>query len=189
MKITLALVLLLLSVSPRASAQAAAGSIPIPPKEAAPGQTVDQRVNETPNPIDNMDWVKEARKDAASGKLHNDISDEFREIAGDAFDSIQGMNAAKLKGLLFYEPALHDAERAISKAERKASRPDEKTLALKINVFKEGIEDYRLMATIDSLEGLDHQSHDVQIMQEAINVEANIITRLLKKPEGKRKKP
>lgn len=114
MKITVAFFLFLLVFSNRVWGQAKPG--PLPATETAPGQTI---------------------------KLRNDISDEFREIAGDAFDTVQALNESKRKGLLFYEPALHEAELAIAKANRKANKPDEKNLADFLDVLKFDIVLYR----------------------------------------------
>ncbi len=57
------------------------------------------------------------------------ISHEFRDTAGDTFDEVLSLEAAELKGQLFYEPILRDAERAVLKAKRKAANKDEESLA------------------------------------------------------------
>src|ERR1700726_1381110 len=43
------------------------------------------------------------------------ISDEFREGTIDAFSKIQALQAAELKGTLFYKPILHEADLSVSK--------------------------------------------------------------------------
>jgi hypothetical protein len=74
----------------------------------------------------------------------NQISDEFREVAGDAFDKLLALQAAELKGKLFYEPILHEAELAVIKTNRKASNDDEKLLANRIQALQLDIVSYRL---------------------------------------------
>src|ERR1700676_169799 len=72
------------------------------------------------------------------------ISDEFREVAGNAFDKVQALQAAKLKGQLRYKPVLHEADLSVIKAHRKASNEAEKGLAYRIENLKLEIEIYRV---------------------------------------------
>ena len=69
-----------------------------------------------------------------------EISDEFREIAGDAFDKVQALQGAKLKGTLFYKPILHEADLSVVKTHRKANNEAEKGLAYRIENLKLEIE-------------------------------------------------
>jgi hypothetical protein len=71
------------------------------------------------------------------------ISKEFRETAGDAFDEVSNLEDSKLKGQLFYEPILHDAQRAVSKAKRKAISKDEQALAACLERSQTYAEQYR----------------------------------------------
>src|ERR1700730_4708952 len=119
-KLAVALLAISLLVPSHLLGQATPG--PIPQKDAAPGQAI---------------------------KLHNDISSEFRELAGDTFDKVLALNDAKLKGTLFFEPALHEVELAIHKAERKANaeKPDEKYLAQTLETIKLNIVGYRIFTS------------------------------------------
>ena len=47
------------------------------------------------------------------------ISIEFNEIAGQALDAVESLEAAQLKGKLFYEPIFENADLAVRKAKRK----------------------------------------------------------------------
>ena len=71
------------------------------------------------------------------------ISDEFRGVAADAFDKVQALQAAELKGTLLYKPILHEADLSVIKTHRKASNEAEKGLAYRIENLKLEIEIYR----------------------------------------------
>jgi hypothetical protein len=71
------------------------------------------------------------------------ISAEFREIAGEAFDIVGSLQEAELKGKVFYEPVLQKAEVAVRKATRKAISPDEQSLARCLESYKNAIDVYR----------------------------------------------
>lgn len=71
------------------------------------------------------------------------ISHEFREVAGDTFDEVTSLETAELKGPMFFEPILHEAELAVTKAERKAGNKDEEKLAACLMNVKGFAETYR----------------------------------------------
>ena len=114
MKITIALLLLLLFVPNLGLARANSG--PIQGPDSTPEQT---------------------------NKPPIQISDEFREVAADAFDKVQALQAAELKGTLLYKPILHEADLSVIKTHRKASNEAEKGLAYRIENLKLEIEIYR----------------------------------------------
>jgi len=114
MKITIALLLLLLFVTNPVLGQS--NHVLIPGPDPAPEQTNKQPIQ---------------------------ISDEFREVAGNAFDKVQALQAAKLKGKLRYKPVLHEADLSVIKTHRKAGNEVEKGLAYRIENLKLEIEIYR----------------------------------------------
>lgn len=73
----------------------------------------------------------------------NQISDEFREVAGDAFDKVMALQSVELEGKLFYEPVRHEAELAVNKAIRKESNLAESRLASQILALEMDSELYR----------------------------------------------
>ena len=91
-----------------------------------------------PGPIQGPDSTPEQ-----TNKPPIQISDEFREVAADAFDKVQALQAAELKGTLFYKPALREANLSVIKTHRKASNEAEKGLAYRIENLKLEIEIYR----------------------------------------------
>ena len=115
MKIAMALLVVLLFVQNRIVGQANSG--PIQGPDPAPKQIKNQPIQ---------------------------ISDEFREVAGDAFDKVQALQAAQLKGKLFYKPILQEANLSVVKAHRKASNEAEKGLAYRIENLELEIEIYRV---------------------------------------------
>jgi len=72
------------------------------------------------------------------------ISAEFRDIAGDAYDKVESLKVAELKGKLFFDPILQQSDLAVRKAERKATNSDEKHVAACLASFKVTIELYRV---------------------------------------------
>jgi hypothetical protein len=91
-----------------------------------------------PSPIQGPDPVPERIT-----KQPIQISDEFREVAGNAFDKVQALQAAQLKGKLLYKPVLHEADLSVIRTHRKASNEAEKGLAYRIENLKLEIEIYR----------------------------------------------
>jgi hypothetical protein len=124
------------------------------------------------------------------------ISDEFREVAGDAFDKVLALQAAELKGDLFYEPVLHEADLAIIKTKRKAGNDEERNLLVQISALEFSIEVYR---SNTELFPLCHEHPDVCNPKQTIaDLQAGKrkqkegieeITRLLKKPTGNAQVP
>ena len=114
MKITITLLLLLLFVPNRILGQANSG--PIQGPNLTPEQIKEQPIH---------------------------ISDEFREVADDAFDKVQALQAVELKGKPFYKPVLREADLSVIKTHRKAGNEVEKGLAYRIENLKLEIEIYR----------------------------------------------
>jgi hypothetical protein len=54
-----------------------------------------------------------------------ELSQSFRDAAGDAFDKLQSLESNELQGKLFYQPAYQEAGVAVSKVERISSNADE----------------------------------------------------------------
>jgi hypothetical protein len=73
----------------------------------------------------------------------NQISNEFREVAGNAFDKVQAMQWAELNRQFYYETILTEAEFAVIDAHRKATNPDENNLYNCINDLKIASVKYR----------------------------------------------
>jgi hypothetical protein len=138
-KLAVALLAISLLVPSHLLGQSAPG--PIPQKDATPGQAL---------------------------KLLSDFSNEFREAAGDAFDTVMALNDAKLKGLLFYEPILHEAELAIHKIDRKAVTEDEKGLANEIGSLKIETVLYRLYTENYNM------THDAAMAQKILKADRDI---------------
>lgn len=79
----------------------------------------------------------------SDGCKYKNLSATFRDAAGDAFDRIQSLESNVLKGEIFYQPASQEAGRAVLKAQRIASNPDEENLSSILNTYHFLIEVYR----------------------------------------------
>jgi hypothetical protein len=72
------------------------------------------------------------------------ISSEMRELAEDAFAKLQTLEAVELKADAFYQPASHDADVAVHKAQGRANSPCEIELGLSLQIYQQNIYLYRL---------------------------------------------
>ena len=72
------------------------------------------------------------------------ISNEVRELAEDAFAKLQALEAVELKADNFYQPASHDADVAVHKAQGRANSPCEIELGLSLQIYQQNIYLYRL---------------------------------------------
>jgi hypothetical protein len=71
------------------------------------------------------------------------LSESFRQVAGDTFDRLQSLESNELEGKIFYQPAEQEAERAVLKTQRIASRPDEIKLAELMSTYLLNTDLYR----------------------------------------------
>src|SRR5258708_34767890 len=72
------------------------------------------------------------------------ISSEVRGLAEDAFAKLQALEAVELKADVFYQPAFHDADVAVHKAQGRANSPCETELGLSLQIYQQDTQLYRL---------------------------------------------
>jgi hypothetical protein len=94
-----------------------------------------------------------------------ELSESFRDAAGDAFDKLQSLESNELQGKLFYQPAYQEAGVAVSKAKRIASQPDDVKLSNIIASYLDDTDLYRIYTksanTMKTLESMAAESPDV----------------------------
>jgi hypothetical protein len=73
-----------------------------------------------------------------------ELSQSFRDAAGDAFDKLQSLESNELQGQIFYQPAYQEAVVGVLKARRIASNPDEVKLSAIIASYRDDIDLYRM---------------------------------------------
>jgi hypothetical protein len=93
------------------------------------------------------------------------ISTEFREIAGETFDIVGSLQEVELKGKIFYEPVLQNAEVAVRKATRKAITTDEQRLARCLESYKNIIDVYRSTIEFQSIPNAPKNPEFLNAMQ------------------------
>jgi hypothetical protein len=120
-------------------------------------------------------------------RLQNDLSTEFREVAGDAFDAILSLNDARLRGQLFYEPAMHEAEFVVHKTNRKAVSEDEKHMAMLLETLTFQIDVYRTFTQLHNTDPSLMSTGKLALEDKRIKKNIAEITELLKKPLPKTK--
>jgi hypothetical protein len=105
----------------------------------------------------------------------NHISHEFLEIAGDTFDEVLSLEAAQLKAQNYFEPILHDAERATLKVKRKASNADEGRLAECLTNVRRHAELYRGLTKTWNIDKRSFQSSQSERDRKWVEEDVNFI--------------
>jgi hypothetical protein len=82
---------------------------------------------------------------------YRQLSQNFRDVAGDAFDKLESLESIELEGKIYYQPANKEAGLAVLKAKRIASSEDEVNLSYQISFYYSAIDNYRLDAELVDL--------------------------------------